>query len=140
MILLLAAVALAGEPTRPVLDEAAVDACPAMDIRAKTPYTSPCDALAISLAQAVWFAEMAVYADELHDLRRLDTVSLEAQLKYANDRSDFYKGIAEKPPQALKIVPAGWFGMGVGAGVIAVLGGAIAVRWASEVPVTTTAE
>ena len=62
--------------------------------------------------------------------------------KYADQRADFYKTVAEHPvlPEKLKIAPAGWFGLGVGAGVVAVLGGAIAVRWASEVPVTTTAE
>ena len=143
MTLLLALfTAFAEEPKRPVLDEEAADACPATDIQAKVPYTSPCDAVVLSLAQAAWFAEMAVYADEMRDLRRLDTVSLEEQLKYADQRADFYKTVAEHPvlPEKLKIAPAGWFGLGVGAGVVAVLGGAIAVRWASEVPVTTTAE
>ena len=134
-----APVSAPAQPSRPVLDEAATDACPAMDLHAKVPYTSPCDAVALSLAQASWFGEMAVYADEMRDLRHLDTVSLREQLKYADQRADFYKTVAETPKDP-KMPAAAWFGIGVGSGIVAILGGAVAVRWASETPVTSVAQ
>ena len=135
MTILLASLAMAEETSRPILDRLSTDKCPAQDITAKVPYTSPCDAVVLSLAQAEWFAKMVVYADAEASLRKIDTASFTAKLDMSKERADFYKALLEKPEKT-PLPPAAWFAIGVGSGAFAVLGGAVAVRWANEVPVT----
>lgn len=129
MLLALAALALATD--RPVLGD---EACPVAGVRAGVPVTPGCDGVVLSLARARWYGELVPWADEQAVMRKLEAAACAADIERVAERADYWRELAEHPVPALP--PAAWFGVGVGAGVVAVLGGALAVRWASEVPVT----
>jgi hypothetical protein len=130
-VIALVALALASE--RPVLDEAGDALCPPKAVAAAAP--APCAGVLVSLARAKWYAAMVVWADEQRDLRELEAVTARVTLEAAEERGAWWRARAEAPPVAT-LPPAAWFAVGVGAGAVAVLGGAVAVRWATEVSVT----
>ena len=135
MILLLAA-ALAGE--RPVLPEGADAPCAPTFLRSGQVFTAPCEGVVISLARSRWVAEMVPWADAEHADRLIDASVFKAELAAAAKREAWWEERAKAPIPIPKISPSGWFAIGAGTGAAAVVLGAVAVRWASEVPVTTT--
>lgn len=130
-MILVAALALATD--RPVLDAAADAACPPAGLRAGAAYTSRCDAVAVSLARAAWYASVATWGDEQHALLRLEAASCADTVAAMEAREAYWRDLAgrEAPPE---LPPAAWMGIGAGAGIALVLSGALAVRAVSEAP------
>jgi len=135
-VILLLSVALAGE--RPVLPEGADAACAPTFLRSGQAFTSPCEGVLISLARSRWVAEMVPWADSEHASRLIDASVFKAELAASTKREAWWEGRAKAPVPVPKISPSGWFALGAGTGAAAVVLGAVAVRWASEVPVTAT--
>ncbi len=127
MVALLATLALALD--RPQLDAAPEVACPPRPLRSGAAITPACDGVALSLARARWYAEMAEYADSVASLRELERQSCAAQLAVERGRADYWEQAATP-----RITPAGWFALGAGAGVATALLGALAVRAVAEAP------
>ena len=135
MIFLLT-LALAGE--RPVLPEGADAPCAPTFLRSGQAFTSPCEGVLISLARSKWVAEMVPWADSEHASRLIDASVFKAELAAGLKREAWWEERAKAPVPVPKITPSGWFAIGAGTGAAAVVLGAVAVRWASEVPVTAT--
>jgi hypothetical protein len=135
-VILLLSVALAGE--RPVLPGDADAACGVTDLAPGQVFTSPCEAVALSLARSRWYALMVPWADAEHADRLIDASVFKAELAAGVKREAWWEERAKAPLPVPKISPSGWFAIGAGTGAAAVVLGAVAVRWASEVPVTAT--
>ena len=125
MILLLS-LALAGE--RPVLTDD--PACPVRSLKAGAVTT--CDSIAMSLAKARFYAEFIEYGDAEHDRRPLDLAVCAAEIEAAGEREAWWRDQATRPAVPT-MAPWAVFGLGAGTGALAVLVGALSVRWVSEV-------
>ena len=126
---LLLSLAIAGE--RPVLADD--PACPVRSLKAGAVTT--CDSIAMSLGKARWYAEMVEWADAEHDRRTLDLAVCAAEIEAAGEREAWWRDQATRPP-AVTMAPWAVFGLGAGVGAVAVLVGALSVRWVSEVELT----
>lgn len=93
-----------------------------------------CDAMAVPRSDLADLMATETWALAVHDVCRINTVAFRGELRLANDREAWWKGVAERGEP--KLQPAGWFAIGAGTGVALVVLSAVAVRWAAEVPVT----
>ena len=126
---LLLSLAIAGE--RPVLADD--PACPVRSLKAGAVTT--CDSIAMSLGKARWYAEIAEWGTAEHDRRALDLAVCAAEIEAAGEREAWWRDQATKPAVPT-MAPWAVFGLGAGVGAVAVLVGALSVRWVSEVELT----
>lgn len=131
--MILVALALADD-ARPAPPVPAPGDCAVVEELRPGPVTRSCVSLSVPPADYADLLAAEAWGEHVADLRRLEAAACMDDVDRIGERAAWWKAQAERP--APVIHPAVVFGAGVGAGVVAVLGGALAVRWASEADVT----
>lgn len=131
--MILAALALAADlPARPPPAAPADGDCTRVEPLRPVAVTRTCASLSVPPADFADLLAAESWGTAVHDACRVELAASADRLAAAADREAWWRSVAERPAPALS--PAAWFGLGAGAGVLAVLGGALAVRAVAEAP------
>lgn len=122
------------DDARPAPPPPAPGDCATVEVLRPGPTTRTCSSLSIPPAEYADLLALEAWGEHIADLRRLEAAACADDVERVAERADYWRGLAERP--APTVHPAVVFGAGVGAGVVAVLGGALAVRWATGADVT----